>query len=124
MKYKVQIAKPAEFDIFEIHQYISDEYKNPEAADRRTELIYERMKSLDENPARFALVRDEYLASKGVRLMVVKTQNVFYIIRENPNIVFIIRVLHYRRDCVNILRTQIDSLLKEIGDELSDFTTE
>ncbi|MCL2637217.1 MAG: type II toxin-antitoxin system RelE/ParE family toxin [Oscillospiraceae bacterium] len=107
MKYKVRIMSRAKSDICDIRQYITDEYKNPQAARRRVLLIQNKIKSLEENPARFPLVRDDLLASNGFRMIVVETQNVFYAIREKENAVSVMRVLHGRRDWVRILKTDI-----------------
>jgi len=114
MIYKIRITDRAKNDMQDIHQYIANEFQNPTAAKRRISLIQAKIKSLKENPELFATVNDDFLAKSGIRLMVVKTQNVFFIINKNPNIVFIMRILHSRRDWINILSAQIDDLLDEI----------
>jgi len=117
MIYEVKITTPAKNDLRGIHRYIANEYNNPTAADRRVSLIHSKLKSLDSNPARFALAREDYLASKGVRTLTVKTQIAFYIIDENAKVVHVIRIMHGRRDWMNILKEEIDDLIE-------DFTTE
>jgi plasmid stabilization system protein ParE len=110
MKYDVRIMTPAKNDLREIRRYIADEFQNPEAANRRAALLYEKMKSLNENPARFSLVRDKFLSKKGIRLMVVKSQNVFYVIREEQNVVSVIRILNERRNWMRILKEEISDI--------------
>ena len=75
---------------------------------RRITLIDEAVQSLKENPARFPLVQDDYLASKGYRLVPVKNHLVFYIIRENLCAVSVMRVLYGRRDWKRLLKVETE----------------
>jgi len=65
MTYKIRIMKPAQDEMRETYRYIAEELNNPIAAERRLSLIDGAIQSLKENPGRIALVRDDYLASKG-----------------------------------------------------------
>lgn len=103
--FKVIIMQRAGNDMREIRDYITDEIQNPDAAKRRISLIQSKIESLKENPARFPFVRDSFLASKGFRMMAVKTHNIFYIVREKEKIVSIIRILYERRDWMRMLKT-------------------
>jgi toxin ParE1/3/4 len=105
MKYRVKITDPAETDIRNIYRHIVEEFQNVTAAVRRASLIKKRIKSLNENPARFPLVRDDFLAAKGFRITVVKTQNIFYIIREKEKAVSVMRILNERRDWARTLKS-------------------
>ena len=107
MIFQIRIMKPAQTDIREIHRYISDELHNPSAAARRISLIDKAIQSLKQNPARFPLVKDRYLASIGFRMTIVKSHLVFFTINEDESIVSIMRVLYARRDWVRLLK--IDS---------------
>jgi len=109
MIYKIRIVKTAQNDMCEIFRYIGEELKNPEAAARRISLIDKAVLSLKENPARFSFVRNDYLASKGYRMTVVKSHLVFFVIREDEGAVSIMRVLHARRDWSNLLRIDSES---------------
>lgn len=104
MIYKIRIMKPAQTDMREIYKYIAEELKNPIAAVNRISLINESIQSLKENPARISLVRDEYLASKGYRMILVKNHLVFFIIREEEHTVSVMRVLYGRRDWSRLLK--------------------
>ena len=106
--YKIRIMKPAQIEMREIYRYIAVELHNPIAAAGRISLIDEAIQSLKENPARFALVRDDYLASKGYRLIPVKNHLVFYIIRENARAVSVMRVLYGRRDWKRLLKVETE----------------
>ena len=109
MKYRVRITKPAQNDMRVIHRYIADDLQNRTAAASWISLIDEKIQSLDENPARFPLVQDSYLASKGIRMMVVKHHLVFFVIREEARFVSVMRVLYSRRDWLRILRSVVES---------------
>ena len=113
MIYKIRIMKPAQEDMYDIYKYISDDLQNPDAAVRHILLIDEAIQSLKGKPARFALVRDDYLASKGYRLTVVKTHLVFFIIREEIKTVSVMRVLYGRRDWTRILKIEGSQLVDD-----------
>ena len=110
MKYKIRIMKPAQEDMREIYRYIADTLDNPIAAQRRLSLIDEAIRSLKENPGRFPLVRDDYLALKGFRMIVVKNHLVFFIVREKEKAVSVMRVMYGRRDWMRLLRTEASHL--------------
>ncbi|MCL1829289.1 MAG: type II toxin-antitoxin system RelE/ParE family toxin [Oscillospiraceae bacterium] len=108
MMYKVRITRPAQTEMRGIYRHIAEELSNPIAAERRIALIDEAIQSLKKNPARFALVRDDYLASKGFRLITVKNHLVLYIIRENVHTVSVMRVLYGRRDWKRLLKVETE----------------
>ncbi|MCL2152497.1 MAG: type II toxin-antitoxin system RelE/ParE family toxin [Oscillospiraceae bacterium] len=103
MIYKIRIMKPAQTEIRETYRYIAEELKNPVAASRRISLIDKAVESLKENPTRYPLVRDDYLASKGYRMIVVENHLVFFIVREKIKSVSVMRVLYGRRDWMHLL---------------------
>ncbi|MCL2812524.1 MAG: type II toxin-antitoxin system RelE/ParE family toxin [Clostridia bacterium] len=114
MIFKVRIMGPAQNEMREIYRYIAEELHNPIAAVQRISLIDEAIQSLRENPARFPLVRDGYLASKGFRLIVAKNHLVFFIIREEAKAVSVMRVLYGRRDWLRILKVEAENLLPQV----------
>ena len=110
MIWKIRIMKPAQMEMREIWRYIAEELHNPVAASKRILLIDDAIQSLKENPARYPLVRDDYLASKGYRLIVVKKHLVFFIVHEKLQVVSVMRVLFGRRDWVRLLRVESEQL--------------
>ena len=110
--YRVRIMESAQTDMREIHKYISEDLQNPDAAVRRIKDIDESIRSLKNMPKRHPLVLDNYLASKGFRMIVVKTHLVFFVVRDEINVVSVIRVLYARRDWMRILRID-EKLLSE-----------
>ena len=110
MIYKVRITDPAQNEMREVFRYIAEDLQNPVAAVRRISQIDEKIQSLKNNPARFPLVRDDYLASKGLRMIVVKSHLVFFIIHEKEHIVSIMRILYVRRDWLRILNIEAENM--------------
>jgi len=106
MTYKIRILRQAQVEMREIQQYIAVNLDNPTAAKRRTDLIDKTIVSLRQNPKCFPLVRDDYLAAKGVRMAIAKNHLVFYVVREEIGTVSILRVLSARRDWQNLLRKE------------------
>jgi len=115
MIYRVRAMQSAQADMREIHRYISEDLQNPDAAVRRIKLLEESIRSLKSMPARFPLVLDNYLASKGFRVMVIKTHLVFYVIREDAQAVSVIRILYIRRDWARLLKIDAQTLIDEDG---------
>jgi len=112
MKYNIRAVGPAKRDIREVHRYIKDDLQSSAAAQRRLDLIHEKILGLETMPARYPLVPDEYLASKGIRVVAAKTHLVFFVIREHTQDelrrVFVLRVLYGRRDWARILTIDIE----------------
>jgi len=101
--------RPAQNEIREVYRYIADDLQNPIAAKNRVTLIDEKIQSLKENPARFPLVQDGYLASKGFRIIIAKNHLIFFVIREESKSVSVMRVLYARRDWLHILKIEAES---------------
>ncbi|MDR1764943.1 MAG: type II toxin-antitoxin system RelE/ParE family toxin [Lachnospiraceae bacterium] len=104
MKYQIKILELAKSDLREIHRYIAETLKNPDAAKKRVSLIETAILSLAKNPALYPLVRDGYLASKGYRVIVAKNHLVFFTARDGMQEVHVMRVLYGRRDWLAQLR--------------------
>jgi len=113
MSYKIRIMRLAQNDMREIFRYIADDLQNRSAAIERISLIDERILSLKENPHSVALVRYRFLASKGFRLVVVKSHLVFFVIREESKTVSVMRVLYGRRDWMRALEIEMKNTPEE-----------
>ena len=81
-KYAVFLTDTAQRDLLKAKSYISHSLKNPRAADALIELVGAALDSLEDFPARQPLVRDEVLASWGVRVLPVKKYLLFYVLHE------------------------------------------
>ena len=113
MNYQVRIVKTARTDMREIHRYIAIDLQNPIAAIKRIDLIDANIQSLKAMPARFPLVQDAYLASKGCRMIVCESHLVFFIIEEATKKVFVMRVIYARRDWARMLRVDVEMPVDE-----------
>ncbi len=107
--YKIRISNTAKAEIQEIYYYIADVLNNKPAALRRIDLIDAGIKKLSENPGHYPLVRNDYLASKGIRCIVVKTHIIFFIINEEEKSVYVLHILYGRRDWVRLLKLETEN---------------
>lgn len=105
--YKIVITKTAMQDIRAAALYISDTLMNKEAANRLLDTIDEKIGVLAETPYINPLVRDNFLASNGLRFQLVNNYMAFYIVHEDTKIVSVIRFQHSRRDWISLLKNDI-----------------
>jgi len=103
MSYSLCITDIAEEDISASITYIADVLKNPVAANNLLDEVERHEKILEETPNIYPLVRDEYLAGKGLRYTMIKNYLLFYVVDENDKTVTVIRFLHGRRNWKSIL---------------------
>ena len=90
----------------DIYRYIAVDLHNPIAAERRISLIDKEIQTLKTHPAIFPLVHDDYLASKGFRMVIAEDHLIFFILREKNHAVSVMRVLYGRRDWKKLLRIE------------------
>ena len=100
--YRVKITENARRDLRDTYSYINKELKVPEAAQRFYIDTLNSIYTLDKMPECYPIVRDERLAEKGYRQMLVKNHIVFYTIDNEKKIVIVMRILYGRRDWLNI----------------------
>ena len=101
--YSVVISEIAETDLREIVQYIAFERLEPFNASQLLSRIQEAILELETMPYRFALVRDERLAFRGIRMLSVDNHIVFYIVSEMNDSVIIVRILYGKREWRQLL---------------------
>jgi len=94
-------------DIITSINYIKNNLKAPMAAQNHVEELKKKYKKLRENPFARPLVQNKFLASKGIRFIMVKKYMLIYKIDEKNNIVFLYRFIYCRRDWINILTTEM-----------------
>ena len=102
-EFEINLTEPAENDLRDIATYIGLHLHEPNAALNTIEAIEEKIDSLGRMALAYPLVRDDYLASIGYRLMPVKNYHVFYIAYEKEKAVDIDRILYGRRNWSYIL---------------------
>lgn len=72
MNYSVNITDLAEEDILTAVRYISNELKNPVAANNLLNEIERYEKILEDTPNIYPFVQDEYLSEKGLKYAGIK----------------------------------------------------
>lgn len=102
-EYKVTVEPLARQDILDIRRYISKTLKEPAAAKRIYDAIKDAILTLEQNPMRHAVVRDEPYTSLGLRRLPVENYTVFYLVNDESKEVHVIRVLYSRREWQNLL---------------------
>ena len=103
-EYTVFISKPAEQDIANAVDYIDGVLHNPGAADALLNAIEESFSSLTFFPEKFPIVRDKVLASRGIRMLIIKNYLALYIIDEPRGRIQIVRFLYGKRNWQEILK--------------------
>jgi addiction module RelE/StbE family toxin len=103
LTYRLVITELAEEDLRDIANYIANELLEPTTARKMITRIAEAIFQLEQMPFRNGLVRDEQLAAKGIRYLLVHPYIVFYVISDNEETVSIIRILYGKRQWSSLL---------------------
>ena len=96
--YKLKITEAAFDDLDAIYKYIDEQLLEPVIAQNITDEIEKQIRSLTDFPHRCALSRNELLAKKGYRILVVKNYVAPYLVNESPKQVIVARVFHGSMD--------------------------
>ena len=102
-EYRIEITTRAKRDIKEIHTYITENLKEPNAADILLDRIETEILTLKNMPLRHSIERDEKLKLRNLRKLIVDNYLVFYTVNNRTKTVFIVRVLYARRDWMRLL---------------------
>ena len=105
--YHVEITESAERDLLDAAIYIARDLLNKPAANRLIDKADKAALSLSGNPMRRPLVRDAFLAAKGLRSLPVNNYLLFYVVRDEVNIVRVLRFIHSRRNWVDLFDESI-----------------
>ena len=103
--FSIRMTENAVCDIQDIAQYIRFHLFEPETAKNQIARIRKTILSLSDFPERNALVSDGYLQKKQIRFVQIDNFLIFYTVYKDKNIVYIVRVLHSRRDWQIILES-------------------
>lgn len=103
-EYKVMISKAADADLEKIADYIAISLQEPATALKQMGRMKDALLSLQAMPQRHSVVYDKYLASRGVRLLLVDNYLVFYTVNNAAATVSIVRILYGRREWENLLK--------------------
>ncbi|GBR75098.1 toxin ParE [Candidatus Termititenax aidoneus] len=94
-------------DILLSINYIKDMLKAARAAENHAAELKKQYNKLKENPLIRPLVRNKYLAAKGLRFIKVKNYILIYKVDEKAKKVFLYRFMYGRRDWLNILTNEL-----------------
>lgn len=83
--------------------YILSTFNNPTAAENLLDDIETHLQNLKQLPLSHPLVRDEYLAFRGFRMLMVRNYLLFYKVDIDHNIVSIHRFFHGSRNWKDLL---------------------
>lgn len=104
MKYfNLLISDTAEKDLLEIISYLKNELSYPNSAKLLLNKIRKETSKLKNMPFLYPLLQDEILAARGIRKLCIDNIIIFYIITEKDKNITVIRILHAKRDWINLL---------------------
>ena len=98
---KLKFTTEAKVDVFEIFEYIAKNLSAPSTADHLIDEIERACQRLTVYPLSCPVPRDDMLAKKGYRMLVVNNFIAFYIVDESY--VRIMRVLYGKRNYKSLL---------------------
>ena len=101
--YKTCLSQRAAQDLLNIVIYITNELKAPEVALNLSKKIDEAIGSLETMPERIGFVKDERLATKGIRKLMIERYFIFFTINDPEKTVNIVTVQYARRDWKNLI---------------------
>ena len=105
-RFKVLVTDAAKADIRAAARYIALELRQPDTAGRLLDRFDEEIAALETMPQSHGLVHDEHLASLGIRMTMAGNYMLFFLADRSASTVTIFRVLHSRRDWMNILKAE------------------
>ncbi|CAM4236868.1 type II toxin-antitoxin system RelE/ParE family toxin [Paenibacillus alkaliterrae] len=101
--YRLVMTEPAEKDLRDIADYISNELLEPAMARKMVTKIADAIFEWEQISFRNGLVHDERLARQGIRKLLVDSYIVFYAISDREESVTIIRILYGKRHWSSLL---------------------
>ena len=102
-KYKVIYTPAAIDDLRDIYFYIAIDLNEPKVAKNQVDRIRSMIKKLGEFPKRHPKVDGEPWTSMGIRKVPVDKYVVYYLVREEHRLVFIVRIFYGGRDVSQLL---------------------
>jgi len=97
------ITDTATKDFSEIISYRENELSIPNSVEILIKEVRAETSKLKGLPFLFPFVKDEILAARGIRKLSIENLVVFHIVSETEKSVTVIRILHARRDWINLL---------------------
>jgi plasmid stabilization system protein ParE len=105
--FKLIFSEKINNDIVSALNYIKNVLKAPMAAENHFEELKKKYKKLKGNPYIRPLVQNKYLATKGIRFIMVKKYMLIYKINEEDQTILLYRFMYCRRDWITILTNEL-----------------
>jgi plasmid stabilization system protein ParE len=102
--YRVDWTNSAEKDMRGIRRYISRQFSSQRARMYEKTIRFTVSDKLFSMPQKYRRLDDPLLAALGYRRMYVKSHTVLFVIEEEEKVVKVERVIHSKRDLINVLR--------------------
>lgn len=103
-KYRILLTKNAKDDLIEIRNHITYELMSPDISKK---FIYGLRKSISQLyylPYKFPQVKTKYIDRQSCRYMPYKNFLIFYEVKEQETVIYILRILYKKRNWSEILR--------------------
>ena len=103
-KYRILFTRNAKDDLIEIRNYITYDLLSPDIS---REFIYGLRKSISQLyyfPYKFPQVKTKYIDRQSCRYMPYKNFLIFYEVKEQETVIYILRILYKKRNWSEILR--------------------
>lgn len=93
-KYKLKFSRIASKDLDDIYNYINDNLKEHEKAEKIYDKIRDEIKKLEYFPKRHQVIKLKDNPYNYARMLIIDNYIVFYIVREEEKVVSIRRILY------------------------------
>lgn len=96
--YKVVLTPDAATDLYQLKHYISYTLKAPETAAKYIRSVRKQIEGLEAFPTAYAPIPEEPWHLRGIRRIIHKNFNIYYIINDLNKTVYILNVIYGKRD--------------------------
>lgn len=103
MEYTVVITETAVEDIATIGEHITDVLLEAHISEKLIAEFYSSILSLAKMPHRHELIKDRSIVEREIRRIYVEQYIVFYHVRNDENIVQVLRVIYGKRSWIDLI---------------------
>ena len=103
-KYIVEVSESANIDLENIISYIKHDLKENIIADKYKLLFKQALKRLEDVAGSMTILNQEITGHRNIRKLNVRKYIIFYIVDDENNKVFVVRIGHTLMDWENLLK--------------------
>lgn len=103
-KYIVEVSESANIDLENIISYIKHDLKENIIADKYKLLFKQALKRLEDVAGSMPILNQEITGHRNIRKLNVRKYIIFYIVDDENNKVFVVRIGHTLMDWENLLK--------------------